>query len=896
MKKLTSKEIRSMFLNYFKEKGHTIIESASLIPNDDPTLLWNNAGVTPLKKFFDGSIVPENKRLVSSQKCLRTNDIEIVGDNTHHTFFEMLGNFSIGDYFKKEAIEMSYDLLVNNFLFDPSKLYVTIFPNDIEAHDMWVKVGIKEDHIIKLEGNFWEIGEGPCGPDSEIFYDRGIKYDPDNIGIKLLTDEIDNSRYVEIWNNVFSQYNSKEGVKREDYKELPSKNIDTGMGLERMTTVINEVDSTYDTDLFIPIINKIEELSNKKYNNYKREFRIIADHIRALTFSVSDGAVFSNEGRGYVIRRLLRRASRYGKKLGINDNFLYNLVDTVTDIMGDAYPKLLNNVNNIKDLILKEEVLFSKTLISGEKKLVELMENSKDKTISGESAFKLYDTYGFPFELTLEYLEENGFSVSKDEFNKFMNIQREMARSSRINEISMNIQNAALLNFKDESTFVGYDNYECDAKVIGLFLNDSSVNSIDKEGYVILDKTPFYAEMGGQVGDTGYIYNDNCKLEVIETIKAPNKQHLHIVNVIDGILNINDTVKAKIDSRRRDLINKNHSAAHLLQEALREVLGSEIHQAGSRVDNNTLRFDFMYTKKVTDEDLIKIEDLVNNKINTKVDTNTKETDLESAKKMGAIALFDEKYGDIVRVVTINTSIELCGGTHVKNIYNINSFAIKSFESKGSNLFRIEATTDTNISNELFDAIKPYNDEMIKLLEKAKRIVIEAGLEDITLDFDININNDSPKSYKDVIFNRDEIVMVRKKISELEEEYFKEKAKKILDNISDFDKYIVKNDTYSYIITSITGYGSVLKQIVDELTNKVDFVFLANVNGNNVNYISKCNKNLSDKINCGELIKNASIKSSGNGGGSNTYGSGGGTDITKIDEILDNIKIVVNSLK
>ena len=419
MKYMTSNQIRQMYLEYFKEHGHTIIPSASLLILNDPTLLWNNAGVTPLKKYFDGTMIPVNKRMTSCQKCIRTNDIESVGDSTHHTFFEMLGNFSIGDYFKNEAIEMAYELLLSDkyFAFPKEKLYFTVYDMDDEAYNKWISLGVDPSHIIRLSSNFWEIGEGPCGPDSEIFYDRGEEFDKDNLGIKLLQEEIENNRYVEIWNNVFSQYNTKEGIDRKDYKELPSKNIDTGMGLERMACILQGVNSSYDTDLFSKIISKIEELSNLKYNNQK-EIRIIADHIRTLTFAIGDGAIFSNEGRGYVIRRLLRRAVRFGHNIGIKGNFMNEIVPNVIETMNEYYPELKEKQEYIIETIKKEEELFEKTLLSGEKKLNEIIKKCPCKEISGADAFKLYDTYGFPFELTLECLNEKGYTVDKKEFEK----------------------------------------------------------------------------------------------------------------------------------------------------------------------------------------------------------------------------------------------------------------------------------------------------------------------------------------------------------------------------------------------------------------------------------------------------------------------------------------------
>ena len=623
MRYMTSNEIRNTYLEYFENHGHTIMPSASLLILNDPTLLWNNAGVTPLKKYFDGSMIPTNKRMTSCQKCIRTNDIESVGDNTHHTFFEMLGNFSIGDYFKNEAIEMSYELLTDEkyFAFPKDKLYFTVYKNDDDAYQKWVSLGVDPSHIVRLESNFWEIGEGPCGPDSEIFYDRGSKYDKEGLGIRLLQEEIDNNRYIEIWNNVFSQFNSKEGVERSNYKELPSKNIDTGMGLERMTCILQGVESSYDTDLFSKIIAKIEELSNQKYEN-KKEFRIIADHIRTLTFAINDGAIFSNEGRGYVIRRLLRRAVRFGHNLGIEGKFMASLVTSVVETMKEYYPELVKNEDKIKEIINKEEELFAKTLVAGEKKLNEMIDNIVGNILPGSDAFKLYDTYGFPFELTQEYLEEMGYKVDKDEFDECMKLQKEMARKGRRDEASMNVQNEALLKFTEESMFTGYEDYQTETEVIALIKGDKLVDELTDQGYVILKETPFYAEMGGQVSDTGYIYNDSLKAEVVEMITSPNRQHVHIVNIEEGSIKLHDKVTARINVKKRESIEKNHSATHLLHQSLSEALDYEIMQAGSKVTEHSLRFDFTYPNKITDEDVILIENLVNEKISTNSQAQT----------------------------------------------------------------------------------------------------------------------------------------------------------------------------------------------------------------------------------------------------------------------------------
>ncbi|MDD3392925.1 MAG: alanine--tRNA ligase, partial [Bacilli bacterium] len=683
IKKLSSNDIRNKWFAFWKSKNHKIVESASLIPVNDASLLWVNAGVTPLKKYFDGSAIPDSRRMASCQKCIRTNDIENVGLTARHqTFFEMLGNFSIGDYFKKEAITYAYEFLTDPkwMNFDKDKLYMTIYSDDEVAYQTWLEAGVEPSHIIRLESNFWEIGAGPSGPDSEIFYDRGEKYDKDKIGIKLLQDEIDNDRYIEIWNNVFSMYNAKPGTPRSEYKELPSKNIDTGMGLERMTSIVQGVETNFDTDLFMPIIDKISEISNIIYNG-EMSFKVIADHIRTIIFALADGANFGNSGRDYILRRLLRRAAVHGKKLGIEKPFMADIVPVVIDVMKEPYPYLQSNQEMIINKIKQEETLFMKTLSAGEKKIEELFSTSDDKMINGEEAFKLYDTYGFPFELTLEYAKEKGFNVSKEEFDLGMTKQKELARASRNSVSSMNMQNAALLNFKDESQFVGYDDMEANTKIIALFDGTNFVSTLTNEGYIVLEKTPFYAESGGQVSDSGIIMDNGKILTVEEIFKSPNKQHFHYVK-FEGTISLGDEVKAMVDKSKRYDIMKNHSATHLLQKALQEVLGSNVHQAGSKVDENGLRFDFVYDKKISTDELINIEKLVNDKIKTNSATITEIMSSKDAKQTGAMALFDEKYGNEVRVVSMADSKELCGGTHVQNVSDIEKFAIKSLENKG----------------------------------------------------------------------------------------------------------------------------------------------------------------------------------------------------------------------
>lgn len=891
MKKLTSNEMRKMWYEFWQTKNHQILESAPLIPDNDPTLLWINAGVAPLKKYFDGSVTPTNRRIANSQKCIRTNDIENVGKTArHHTFFEMLGNFSIGDYFKTEAITWSYEFLTKWLEMDPDKLYATIYTNDEEALKLWKKVGMKEDHIIRLEGNFWEIGPGPSGPDSEIFFDRGEKYDPKHQGLKLLQEEIENDRYIEIWNNVFSQFNATEGLDRSEYPELPSKNIDTGMGLERMCCVLQEVETNFDTDLFMPIIRKIEEISGQTYNG-DMPFKVIADHVRALTFALADGATFGNTGRDYVLRRLLRRAVRYGKVLGIKRPFMSELVDVVVDIMKEAYPNLVDSIQTVKYKINQEEELFRKTLINGEKKLEEIFARNDNNKISGEEAFRLYDTYGFPFELTLEYASERGFTVSKEDFDAFMKEQQIKASIARGNKVSMNQQNESLLAFDLKSTFIGYEKEACETKIIALFDGEKFTSSLLGDGYLVLEETPFYAEAGGQVSDSGLI--DDAK--VLDLFKGPHGQVFHHVDVQKEWI-VGQNVKASIDVTKRNNIRKNHSATHLLQKALQQVLTSDVHQMGSYVDDKRLRFDFRYEYKISRKEIMEVEALVQEKIDAASQTNTLVMSIDEALKTGAMALFSDKYGDKVRVVTMGDSKELCGGTHVFNTADIKRFAIVSLDSKGSNVYRVEATTDTNIEPVLFEAIKPYNDEMMKLLQKAKDLVEKAASYGIELPIDYNlfaINHDKPMCYQDIIFNLEEVSNIKNIVMALEKNYQELRNQQALNDLSLFENKIEVIAGINAIILKLENYDqTALKEVVDTLENKhaPACIFLANLKNGNVNFIAKASKDL--PYDMGKLVKTAANKCGGNGGGSKTFAQGGGVDTKDVDKVLEAIRLVL----
>lgn len=899
MKKLTGNEIIRTYIDFFREKGHSEIESASLIPHDDPSVLWINAGVTPLKKYFDGTVIPQNRRMTSCQKCIRTGDIESVGKTArHHTFFQMLGNFSIGDYFKKEALTWAMELLTSPkyFDFDINKLYVTIYPKDDEAHKIWLGLGMPEDHIIKLEGNFWEIGEGPSGPDSEIFYDRGPKYDPDKLGVKLLQEEIDNDRYIEIWNNVFSQYNAKEGVPRDKYKELPSKNIDTGMGVERMACIIQNTETNYETDLFMPIMHGIEEIAKIKYLG-QMEFKVIADHIRTITFALSDGASFENYGRGYVLRRLLRRASRMGRKLNIARSFMADLVDIVIDNYKEIYPDLEKNRQLIKELTTKEEELFQKTLLQGEKRLEEIFANNKTNMISGIDAFKLYDTYGYPIELTEECASERGFIVDNEEFKKYMDIQKEQARRNRKVDSSMNLQNELLINYKEESNFIGYEKLESKTYIKDIIKNDKFVKKCNTECYIFIDNNPFYAESGGQVSDKGYLKNNNCKLEVLDVIKCPNKQHLIKVNVLEGTIIRGESIVAHVDKKIRQNTTNNHSATHLLQKVLQDTLGSSVHQAGSRVDPNNFRFDFNYHGRLSDQLLIKIERKVNELISQNIESVINYMSIDEAKEQGAMALFEDKYDDIVRVVTIGPSVELCGGTHVKNTNEIGKFAIIKLENKGSDTYRIEGATGSNIKKQLNEIIKPYIDEISKLLLKSKELIKVAKKEKVEYCFDFDMDHQVLDSYEDVVYYKEQLERLKISVKKLEKTIDEGITNKSLDNIDELLKIKKRINNMDVIIATTKNYEvPVLKQLVDNITNTLNnsFVLLANLNENNVNIICKTNVD-SNKIHCGNIVKDICIKCEGNGGGNKLFAQGGGSNAKNIKKYLNELKDILKEV-
>ena len=900
MKYLKSFEVRQMWLDFWKSKGHEVFPSASLVPVNDPTLLWINAGVAPLKKYFDGREVPSNRRICNAQKAIRTNDIDNVGRTArHHTFFEMLGNFSIGDYFRKEALTWAFELLTSEkwFGFDIDKLYFTIYPDDKESFELWTGLGVKPDHIIPLQGNFWEIGEGPCGPDSEIFYDRGEKYDPENLGIKLLQDDISNDRYIEIWNIVFSQYNSKPGVPRSEYKELPSKNIDTGMGLERMVCIFQNAETNYETDLFMPLINKLEEMTGVKYEG-QMAFKVIADHIRSVTFAISDGATLSNEGRGYVLRRVLRRAVRYGKMLGMKKAFMYELVDVVTEIMNPFYPYLENTKDMVKKLIKLEEEKFLQTLEIGEKKLVDYI-NNKNEIVSKEFAFLLYDTFGFPIELTEEVALEYGKSVDIDGFKNELKKQKEKAKASRNAQDSMNTQNEDMLNFKEESSFIGYDKLTCTSKINGIFVDGKLVKEASGKIVLTFDQTVFYATSGGQIGDSGIVSYQGNEFIVLDSFTLPNTQHAVLLDTGEIEVKINDEVILNVDEELRNKSASNHSGTHLLNEALRKVLGNHVKQQGSSVTSESLRFDFNNFVLPTDEELIEVENIVNNEINKNVNTNIVELPLEEAKSLGVQAVFGEKYGDVVRVVTIGFSKELCGGTHVSNTKDINKLAVISVESKGSGIYRIECVTgsDVDVKEAVVNSTKVYQKDIDELRTKANTILEAAKNDNIKLNDEEYKNitkTEIDGTYKSIIACKNELAKLREAVKELDKEYAKLKRESNVISIDSFLPLAYELNGKKVLIFKVENLEvTALKDLVDRLADKLgeSVVFACNVVSPKVIFVCK---NKLSSLKAGELVKKAATITLGGGGGRDDFAQAGGKDETKVDEAFNEVKKLIEA--
>ncbi|MFD2116426.1 alanine--tRNA ligase [Paenibacillus yanchengensis] len=864
---MKASEIRSKWLGFFESKQHKIEPSASLVPHNDPSLLWINAGMAPLKQYFDGRVVPENPRMTNSQKCIRTNDIENVGKTRrHHTFFEMLGNFSIGDYFKEEAIAWAWEFLTDPKWIGlvPERLSVTVYHEDEEAYNMWHEViGIPEQRIYKLkEDNFWDIGEGPCGPCTEIFYDRGDKYG--DLADPECWPGGENERFLEVWNLVFSQFNhNKDG----SYTPLPKKNIDTGAGLERFASILQDVDSNFDTDLFVPIIEKVAALSQVTYKaNVESDIamKVIADHIRTVVFAVGDGVMPANEGRGYVIRRLLRRAVRYGKTLGLDRPFLYQLTATVGDIMGEFYTEIVEKREFIERIIRLEEERFHETLSDGLLLLTNLVEQAKAAgrtELVGADAFKLYDTYGFPLDLTEDFAAEHEMTVDQAGFEQAMQAQRERARAARADGGSMKVQGGALSTITESSEFVGYNDLTVTTKIVALVSNDDLVQHVSTGDSVavILEKTPFYGESGGQIGDRGELIGNGYTLKVKDVTKAPHGQHIHHAVVVSGEVSIGDQVEAKVNRSLRENIIKNHTATHLLHKALKQVLGDHVNQAGSLVEGERLRFDFSHFGTITDAELQQIEQLVNEQIWLGTPVNIEQKSIDEAKAQGAMALFGEKYGDVVRVVSISDySIELCGGCHVVNTSQIGLFKLLGESGIGSGIRRIEAVTGKH-------AYDYYEGQLNILKQAAAQLKTNVG--------------EVPKRIEGLLVQTKELTRenesLQAKLSHIEAESLTSK--------------VIQVGEVKILATAVTAPTmDALRSIVDELKVQIanSIIVLGAVQGDKVSFAAAVSAPLVKQgFHAGKIVKEVAQYCGGSGGGRPDMAQAGGKDVSKLADAL-----------
>ena len=856
MKYMTGNEIRKAYLDFFESKKHLKLHSFSLVPENDPSLLLIGAGMAPLKPYFTGKLVPPSYRVTTSQKCIRTGDIDNVGRTArHHTFFEMLGNFSFGDYFKKEAITWAWEFLTEVLELDTNKLYVTVYPEDEEAYDIWHNiVGLADERIFKLEDNFWEIGEGPCGPDSEIFYDlgpeRGCGKPTCNVGC-------DCDRYLEIWNLVFTQFNkTKDG----SYEPLEKKNIDTGAGLERLASVIQQKESNFETDLLFPIMQKVIDVCHGDYNNKEQKIavKVIGDHIRAVTMMIGDGILPSNEGRGYVLRRILRRAVRFGRVLGIEEAFLADLVDIVIDMYKEAYPELAERKELIKTVIATEEAQFSATLAQG-LELLNAMIEDVDGTgvLAGEKVFKLYDTFGFPVELTEEIVQEHGMTIDHDGFDKAMKAQQERARAARA-KVSAKVATPDTTGL-DQSALVKDEN-AVNARVVLIGIDGAAVERAEKDTAItiILDKTPFHAEGGGQIGDTGYITGPSGKAEVTDTKSLANGLTYMIAIVTEGSLSKGDEVGITVDKVRNLDIARNHTATHLLQAALRKVLGTHVNQAGSLVTPERLRFDFTHFSPMTNEELAEVEKEVNRQIMKNVNLEIEEMPVDDAIKKGAMALFGEKYGDIVRVVNVpGFSCELCGGSHVPNTSVIGSFRIVGESGTGTGIRRIEAVTG-KAAHERAVADAILLQEAATLL-KSKEADIPAKIEQLLTALKEAEKEVAQLSHRLATSSLDDVLAAKEEI------------------------HGVSVTAASVTVDSAEG----LRDMADMVMDKVGgIVLLGAVQGDKVSFVCKVAKELTKQgYHAGNIVKAAAIAAGGGGGGRPDMAQAGGKDPQKLKEAL-----------
>ncbi|HEL2093368.1 TPA: alanine--tRNA ligase [Streptococcus suis] len=868
MKNLSSAQIRQMWLDFWKSKGHSVEPSGNLVPVNDPTLLWINSGVATLKKYFDGSVIPDNPRITNAQKSIRTNDIENVGKTArHHTMFEMLGNFSIGDYFRDEAIEWGFELLTSPewFAFPIDKLYMTYYPDDVDSYNRWIALGVEPSHLIPLEDNFWEIGAGPSGPDTEIFFDRGPDFDPENIGIRLLEEDIENDRYIEIWNIVLSQFNADPAVPRSEYKELPNKNIDTGAGLERLAAIFQGAKTNFETDLFLPIIREVEKISGKTYDQDgdNMSFKVIADHIRALSFAIGDGALPGNEGRGYVLRRLLRRASMHGQRLGITEPFLYKLVETVGNIMESYYPEVLEKRAFIEKIVKSEEESFARTIHTGSQFAEQLMDKlaAEGKSeIDGRDIFKLYDTYGFQVELTEELAEHRGMTLDIAGFEAAMKEQQDRARASVVKGGSMGMQNETLAAITEESIFV-YGQTALEASLSVIVADNARTEAVSEgQALLVFDQTPFYAEMGGQVADHGFVKNaaGDIVATVIDVQKAPNGQPLHTVE-LSASISVGQTYTLEIETKRRKGVEKNHTATHLLHAALHNIIGEHATQAGSLNEQDFLRFDFTHFEAVTAEELRRIEEEVNEQIWNAIPVVTVETDIETAKEMGAMALFGEKYGKEVRVVTIGDySVELCGGTHVSNTAEIGIFKILKEEGIGSGTRRIIAVTGR-------EAFLAYRDQEDALKEVAATIK-------------------SPQ-IKEV---PNKVESLAQQVRDLQKENAALNEKAAAAAAGDVFKEVKDANGIRYIASQVqVSDAGALRTFADNWKQKdySDVLVLVAAIGDKVNVLVASK---SSDVHAGNLIKVLAPIVAGRGGGKPDMAMAGGSDASAIQTLLNSV--------
>ena len=862
MKWTSLNELREKYLSFFESKGHLRLPSFSLIPKGDKSLLLINSGMAPMKKYFTGEEEPPRNRVCTCQKCIRTPDLERVGHTARHgTYFEMLGNFSFGDYFKNEAIPWAWEFLTKTLEIPGDLLWPSVYEQDDEAYAIWRdKIGVPEAHIVRLgkADNFWEHGTGPCGPCSEIYFDRGLKY---GCGSPDCKPGCDCDRFMEIWNNVFSQFNN-DGAG--NYTELAQKNIDTGMGLERLACVMQGVDNLFEVDTVRKILDTVCSIAGKSYGADKDDdisIRVITDHIRSSTFMISDGVIPSNEGRGYVLRRILRRACRHGKLLGINRKFLVELCEVVISQNDDAYPELKEKYDYILKVIALEEDRFNATIDAGLGILSGIVEEAKksgNTVISGADAFKLYDTFGFPPDLTREIAEESGLSVDEESFKALMNEQKERARAARGNISGWADSGNAIIDGISETEFVGYTENECEAKVVAI-IKDGERCDIATEGDIslIFDKTVFYGEGGGQIGDTGAIFG-TLSATVTDT-KKTNGIYIHNATVDSGEVKVGDTVTLKIDALRRDAIRRNHSACHLLQAALRSVLGTHVEQAGSYVDEHRVRFDFTHLQAMTAEEIAKVEAIVNGNVLLAEECNTTVCDPDSARKMGAMALFGEKYGDKVRVVAIGkSSLELCGGTHVSNTGNIGLFKIISEVGVAAGVRRIEGTTGLGV---------------LSLLSDKEALIKETAKELKTPDVN-TISKKAASLQSDIKELRRQLDSANSKISEM-------KSKSLLNDVKKAGKFNV-------LTARIDSNPDEARSMCDNFKSKYSdgIIVIAAVMGERLNFVAAAGKDaVAMGAHAGNILKDISAICGGKGGGRPDSAMSGGKDIDKIDAAL-----------